>query len=228
MSEEQVAITEETRAARWPMIGVHAGLLMVAFGALYTPQPPGWFEPGEYVAFGLVGLALVVFAAFNRRGGAGIVGSGLLALGAATALWMSWDPQLASLPGLGVIGESALSALEPSLAHLGVLLALLSLLLQIAIDRRGMPREIPFAGAVAAASVLVIGLGILMTVVLSRLYDLSGTTGLGMLSFRTVSFALLMLVCATISGLRGVRSWPHLYVGLALLGAVARNLMGWT
>ncbi len=207
------------------MVGVHAGLLTLAFSILYTEQPPGWFEPTEYAGFGLIGLALVAFAIVRRRDTTGVVGSGLLALGAAAALWMSWDPQLAALPGLSAIAETGLGELNPSLAHIGVLIAALSLALQIAVDRRMMPREVPFGGGTIAAALLVLALGIIMHLALRGLYDLSGTSGIALLSFRTVSFTLLLLVCLVTSGVRGVGNWAHLYLGIALLGAVARNAM---
>lgn len=224
MAAEQIETAEEQDTAWWPIIGVHAGLLTVAFSVVYTPQPPGWFDLSEYIGFGLIGLVLIVFAAVRRRDGTGLVGSALLALGAATALWMAWDPQLATLPGMAWIGESPLGRLEPHLAHVGVAIAAVFLVLQMAVDRRIMPRPVPFGGALIAAAVFVIALGTLMTLCLRGMYDLTGTSGLALMSFRAVSFTLLMLVAVIVSGVRGVGTWAHLYLGLALLGAIARNL----
>ncbi len=219
-------IAQEMQPARWPMTGVHIGLAIVAVGAVYTLQPPGAFGTRELISFGVVGLALIGFGIIRWGRGTGAAGRGVLAFGAAIALYLAWDPQLASLPGLAGIGGGPLGGLEPSLAHIGAVMAAIFLALQMAVDRRAMPTEVAFRGALLAAALLVIALGVIMWLALRGLYDLSGTSGIALLSFRTVAYTLLMLVCLTASGMRRVGTLAHIYMGLALVAAVARNMMG--
>jgi hypothetical protein len=104
--------------------------------------------------------------------------------------------------------------------------AVVFLAIQMAVDRRAMPAEVPFRGALLAAAVLMVALGVIMWLALRGLYDLSGTSGIALLSFRTVAYTLVMLVCLTASGMRGVGTLAHIYMGFALVAAVARNMMG--
>jgi hypothetical protein len=150
---------------------------------------------------------------------------GLLAMGGAIALYLAYDPQLAGLPGGGALVETPVANLQPSIAHFGVAIAGLFLALQAAIDRRILPREVPFRGALLAAALLLIAITAAMSLALSNIYDLSMTASPSVLVFRIVAYGLLMLVCVTIPGVRGAGRAPHIYFGLALLAAVARNLL---
>lgn len=213
--------------AKWPGIGGHVGLLLVAFSAAWTIQPEGWFNRGQWLSFALIGLMVLVSGIQALRGRAAILStSALLALGAATALYLAYDPQLTALPGLAVLGEGPVGALEPSLAHLGVLIAGVFAALYVCLVRPRSSEEPPFAGAVIAAAVLVLVLAGIMWLALHNLYDLSGTSGIDMLTFRVVSFSLLLLSCLVLAPARGVYGVAQLYMGLALLVAVARNFTG--
>ncbi|MGD9498698.1 MAG: hypothetical protein AB7Y46_20565, partial [Armatimonadota bacterium] len=135
--------------ARWPAIGVHAGLALVAASAAWTVQPEGWFGRGEWLSFALVGLALLLAGGVGLvRGASGWVARASLALGAATALYLAYDPQLAAVPGLGALAMGPVGMLEPSLAHLGVLIAALFLALYHGFGRGALPGRVPFRSAV--------------------------------------------------------------------------------
>ncbi len=213
--------------ARWPAVGGHVGLLLVAFSAAWTLQPEGWFNRGQWLSFALIGLMVLIVGIQALRGRASnLSASALLALGAATALYLAYDPQLTALPGLTALGAGPVGALEPSLAHLGVFIAGVFAALYAGLVRPRTSGEPPFAGAVVAAAVLVLVLAGIMWLALHNLYDLSGTSGIGMLAFRVVSFSLLLLSCLVLAPARGVYGLAQLYMGLALLIAVARNFSG--
>ncbi|MFP4248621.1 MAG: hypothetical protein ACLFU7_03115 [Armatimonadota bacterium] len=225
MAAEQIDIAEELRPVAWPMYGVHVGLLIVVVGAVYTAQVQGAVTRMEYAGYAVIGLALVLIGSI-RAVDIGWVGSrALLALGAAVALYLAYNPQVMALPGGGMLAGTPVSALEPSLAHLGVIIAGLFLGVQAAVDRRALPGHVPFRGAVVVAVVVLVGLGIITSTALGSIYDLSMTTGPSVLAFRVVAYGLLMVVCLTIPGARGVHRAPHIYLGLALIGAVVRNLV---
>ncbi len=225
MAAEPREPIEDSRVPWCPAVGVHVGLQLVAFSAAWTLQPEGWLSRGQWASFGLIGLAVLVGGACKLRRGAGRVAlRALLALGGATALYLAYDPQLASLPGLAGISAGPLAELEPSLAHVGVLIAAIFLGVYAAVDRRTVLGRVAFRNAVVTAAVLVLALAGIMWLGLHGIYDLSGTTGIAMLAFRVVSFTLVLVTCLTLSGAPGVGAVAHLYVGAALLIAVARNL----
>jgi len=227
MAVEQDVARDSRSGAWWPAIGAHLGLLLVGFSAAWTIQPEGWFSRGEWAAFALIGLAaLAAGLAGIRLGVRCPTGTGLLALAAATGLYMAYDPQLGTLPGMGGLAMGPLGALEPSLAHLGVLIAALFAVLSWALRDRELRPEAPFAGGVIAAALLVLALGGVMYLALHNLYDLSAASGLPALALRVGSLALLMLAALVLSGSRGVGPVAHIYLGAALLAAVARNFTG--
>ncbi|MBD3291442.1 MAG: hypothetical protein GF393_00850 [Armatimonadia bacterium] len=225
MAAEQVEIAEEMRPSWWPMVGVHAGLITVIFGAVYTTQVQGAVTKTDYAGYALIGLALVLMGAIRAIDIRSTASRGLLALGGAVALYLAYDPQLGGLPGGAAIAESPVGQFQPSVAHFGVVVAGLALALQAAVDRRSLPREVPFRRALLAGVVLLLALMAVMWGGLRSIYDLSMTASPGLLVFRTIAYGLLMFVCLTIPGVRGAGRAPHIYLGLALIGAVARNLL---
>lgn len=228
MAFEQDVAEDSSHAAWWPAIGAHLGLLAVGFSAAWTIQPEGWFSRGEWAAFALIGLATVVVGlAGIRRGVCGPSGAGLLALAAAAALYMAYDPQLVTLPGMAAVATGPLGALEPSLAHLGVLIAAVFGVVYWVLQDRPRP-PVPFSGGVIAAALLLFAFGAIMYLALHNIYDLSAASGLPALVFRIGSLAVVMLTALALSGGRGVGVVAHIYLGAALLAAVARNLTGAT
>lgn len=226
MTVERDVAESSSAGAWWPAIGAHVGLLVVGFSAAWTIQPEGWFSRGEWASFAIIGLAVLIAGLAGIRTGVRCpVAAGLLALAAATGLYMAYDPQLATLPGMGWLAEGPLGALEPSLAHAGVVVAAVFAALSWGLAGRPRP-AVPFAGGVIAAALVVLAFGVIMHLALHDLYDLSATSGLRALAFRIGSLALLTLAALSLSGARGVGSVAHIYLGAALLVAVARNLMG--
>jgi len=225
VAAEQAEIAEEARPRWWPMIGVHAGLGAVVFGAIYAAQVQGAVTKMDYAGYALVGLALVLLGVIRAVDITSTASRGLLALGGAMALYLAYDPQLAGLPGGGALAKSLIGQFQPSVAHLGVVVAGVFLALQGVVGGRALPRRVPFRTALLAAAMLLLGLLVVMWGGLRNLYDLSMTTSPGLLVFRTIAYGLLMFVCLTIPGVRGVGRAPHIYLGLALIGAVVRNLL---
>jgi len=224
---EQLRESDDRRPAWWTAVGAHIGLLLVAFSAAWTIQPEGWFNRGQWAAFALIGLATLIAGVVGLSGrAAGLAVRALLALGAATALHMAYDPQLISLPGFAGLGAGPVGMLEPGLAHLGVVVVALFAAIQAGTGGRGRLARTPFAGAVIAAAALLLALGGVMWLGLHNLYDLSAASGMAMLAFRTLSFALLLLGCLVMSDVRGFGGVAQAYVGVALLAAIARNLGG--
>jgi hypothetical protein len=225
VAAEQVELGEDIRPTSWPMFGVHLGLITVCVASVYTAQVQGAVTKMDYAGYALIGLALVLIGAIRAVDIDSTASRGLLALGGAVALYLAYDPQLAGLPGGAAIAQSPVGQFQPSIAHLGVVVAGLALALQAAIDRRVLPRGVPFRRALLAAVLLLLALMAVMWGALRNIYDLSMTTSPGLLVFRTVAYGLLMFVCLTIPGVRSVGRAPHIYLGLALIGAVARNLL---
>lgn len=226
MAHENVSETQaEVGQTWWPAVGVHVGLATVCYSAVYTIQPEGWFSSRQWASFALIGVAALVVAAVGRgRAASSQVGRLLLALGAATALYLAYDPLLDTLPGLSALTVGFLGQFEPGLAFVGVLVALVFWLAH-RISNPG-PCVCPLyckAIVVSAAAVLVLGL--VMHLALSGIYDLSGTTSNLVVGFRVLQMASIMLVAIEMAGAVGVGALAHIYVGLALLAAVARNLM---
>ncbi len=209
----------------WPALGVHVGLATVCVSAVYTIQPEGWFSSRQWVSFALIGIVTLIVAAVGRgRAAASPVGRLLLALGAATALYLAYDPLLCDLPGLSALTVGFLGQFDPGLASVGVAAALVFWLAH-RISNPG-PCVTPLyckAVVVSAAAVLVVGL--VMYLALSGIYDLSGTTSNLIVGFRVLQMAAIMLVALEMAGAVGVGALAHIYVGLALLAATARNLM---
>jgi len=224
---EQLREPDVPRPAWWPAVGAHIGLLLVVFSAAWTIQPEGWFSRGQWAAFTVIGLATLTAGVVGLTGrAAALAVRALLAMGAATALHMAYDPQLTSLPGFTGLGAGPMGMLEPSLAHLGVAVLALFAAIQAGIGGRERLARAPFAGAVIAAALVLLALGCVMWLGLHTIYDLSAASGMAMLSFRTLSFALLLLGCLVMSDVRGFGGVAQAYVGIALLAAIARNLGG--
>lgn len=227
MTAEQIELGEELRPVSWPMYGVHVGLVVIIFGAIYTSQIEmrGMVPAAEWLGYVAIGLALVLVGAIRSADISSVGSRGLLALGAAMALFLGSTPWLADLPGGGFLMDSPLGQLMPALAHLGVVITGLFLGLQAVIDRRVLPRTAAFRPSVVVAVILLVALSAVMWLALRNVYDLSMTTGPSVLIFRSVAYGLLMLVALTIPGVRSVGRAPHIYLGLALIGAVVRNLV---
>ncbi|HCA45961.1 MAG TPA: hypothetical protein DEP45_01020 [Armatimonadetes bacterium] len=223
---QEIAENEEPRPGWWPMIGVHIGLMIVIIGAIYTPQIEirGMVPSLEWARYLLVGIAVVIVGLVPALDVRSAAARALLALGGAVALYLACMPQLDSLPGGAAIVGTPFAMLGPSVAHTGVVIAAIFLGLQAVVDRRALPRRVPFVSSVLVAGGLLLALMAIMWLSLRGVYDLSMTTSPLLLVFRTVMYGLLMLVCLTIPGVRGVGRSAHIYIGLALLAAVVRNL----
>lgn len=226
MAHENVnEIQDEVGQTWWPAVGVHVGLVTVCASAVYTIQPEGWFSSRQWASFALIGIVTLIVAAVGRgRAAASQVGRLLLALGAATALYLAYDPLLGDLPGLSALTVGFLGQFDPGLASVGVVVALVFWLAH-RISNPG-PCVCPLhCRAVVASAAAVLVVGLVMHLALSGIYDLSGTTSNLIVGFRVLQMAAIMLVALEMAGAVAVGAGAHVYVGLALLAATARNLM---
>lgn len=225
-SEVSSTVTEDRVRPWWPAVGLHLGLLTVCGGCVYTVHPEGWFSARQWIAYGFIGVLLLAAAAFTRgRAAATQGGRMLLALGAATALYLAYDPPLADLPGLSALTVGYLGRFNPGLATLGVALLLLTWVLTMVVEPRCDAQVRGLRIAVLVALGIVLGIALIMQLALGQLYNLTGTTGNLELAFRVLQAAIVMLAALEMSGTAGVGAVAHCYVGLALLAAVARNLL---
>lgn len=210
----------------WPAIGVHLGLLTVCASCAYTVQPL-IFSKRQWVAFAALGLVMLASVALTRgRAAASSGGRVLLALGAATTAWLAYDPLLTNLPGIAGVVPSCLEQFEPGIALPGIAIALIFWLVYRTIARDGIAPGTPLRKAVLGSALLVLALTAIMYLGLHNLYEMQGGFGSLLVTYRVIQYAALLLVTLEMSGAVGVGGWAHVYVGAALLVAVARNLTG--
>ena len=209
----------------WLALGIHLGLGLVCFSAVYTRQPAD-FTVLRWAGVAAVGLVLIVSAAITK----GIValqqtGRLLLALGAGLAMSLSFEPQLAELPGLGEKMGPVWAELFPSVATVGVGLAFgFWLLFYLADGERGL-HPIPFRHSLTLTAGLLVGLAGVMYIALNPLYGLDGGRATIAVVFTLIQYTALLVAVLGSCGGPGVRAWPFYYIGAALLAAVVRNLM---
>jgi len=206
--------------------GVHLGYLLVCISAAVTQQTAE-FPRRAWIPPLAVGLALVLaFLATRGRIAFARWGRLLLALGIGLAFSLTYDPQLADLPGLGWVADTPLGQLNPSLAALGSVLVLVFWLATAAAGGERMQRPVPFRRALTIGAALVVVTGALTRSYLAGYYEgVSDTFETYDLMQRALQYTILIGAALGLSGARGVRGWPHLYVGLALLAGFARNMM---
>lgn len=216
------ALTSPARQISW---GIHLGLGLVCFSAIYTLQP-GDFTPLRWAGLAIVGLVLIVSAAATR----GLIalrraGRLLLALGAGLVLSLAFEPLLEDLPGLrDKLGESW-TQLYPGLAAVGVGVALFSwLLFYLAAGERGL-HPVPFRRSVLLTAALLLGLTAVMYIGLRPLYGMDGGQNTRFIIFTVLQYAALLVVVLGSCGGPGVRGWPFLYLGGTLLAIPVRNFI---
>jgi len=213
------------RLAWWPAIGVHAGLLVVCASCAYTMQPD-MFGEREWLAFAALGIVIAGVAACTRgRVGKAQAGRLLLALGATTALALSYEPPLSALPAVSDRVPTWLAQFEPGIGLAGIALALVFWALYRVVARGGVQADPPFVGALLVSAFGVLVLAGIMYLALHGLYDLAGGYGNLLVAYNVVQYTILMLIALEMSGAVGVGGLPHLYVGAAVFIAAARNLL---
>jgi hypothetical protein len=226
-STERKALSHQPPPTRALAALTHLGLLAVCASAAYTLQPPT-FSRQRWAALVLLALAAMVHAAVTRgRGALADSGKCLTALLAGVALSLSYDPQLADLPGVGEKLPAWLSAINPSLATVGVALAGLCGAIYLAATHASHPGRppAPYGRTVLTAAALVVLCGVGTFVALSRLYDLDSLAVVLLVS-QAVQYAWLLAVVLGMSGRAGVGATMQVYLALTVLLALARNLHG--
>ena len=211
--------------ARWLAVGIHLGLGLVCFSAAYTRQPAD-FTAMQWGGVVAVAVLLIVLAAATR-GRIALRQSGrlLLAVGAGLAMSLSFEPQLADLPGLQDNIGGPWTQLYPSIATVGVGVAFVFwLLFYVADGERGL-HPIPFRHSLILTFALLVGLAVLMYITLSPVYGLDGGETTRVIIFNVIQYAALLVAVLGSCGGPGVRGWPFYYIGLALLVAMYRTLI---
>lgn len=212
-------------AAPWLALGIHLGLGLVCFSTVYTRQPAD-FTVLRWTGVAVVGLVLIVLAVITK----GLValqqtGRLLLALGAGLAMSLSFEPQLAGVPGLREKMGAVWAELYPSVATVGVGLAFgFWLLFYLADGERGL-YPIPFRRSLTLTAGLLVGLAGVMYIALNPLYGLDGGQATITVVFVVIQYAALLAAVLGSCGGPGVRAWPFYYIGIALLAAPVRYLM---
>jgi len=206
-------------------LGIHAGLLIVCFCAVWTYQPPGIFTSQRWVPVVLVGLFLLLAAGLTRgRIALTRTGQLALALGAMLALSLGFDPQLSGLPGLsGFVPPELADVYYPSLSLIGVLVVFIAWLFFYVTGGERQVAPAPVRRAAVVVAVLLIGLGMAISIVLGRFYEMGSTAGI--LSYNVVQHTVLVVAILGCCGAPGVRGWPFVYISAALLLACARSLL---
>jgi hypothetical protein len=211
-----------TSPAPYLALGVHLGLLLICVSAVYTRQYG--FSMLRWSGIGALGLVLLGSGLATR----GLValtkwGRLLLALAAGLLLALAYEPQLAEIPLLGRMGD--LPYLPVSLGSVGVALVLIFwLLCHLAQAEMGMLSP-PFRQAVLVTGAALVGLAALLYFLFAPLYDMEGGEPTRLVVFNVFQYTVLLAGVVSTSGGPGIRGWPLLYLGLALLGAVAHNLL---
>ncbi len=227
LSEETAPSTKASvPVSWWPAIGVHLGLLVISASCAYTLQPEGMFSKRQFVAFAALGVVILGAGLLSvGRVAAGTAGKLLLALGAATALALSYDPPLADLPGISARVPEWLAQFEPGIGIAGVAIAFVFWIIYRVVARGGIDAEVPLRGALLLSAALVLALAAIMYLGLHNLYDLEGGYGSLLLTFNVVRYTVLILIALEMAGAVGFGGLAHLYVGTALIIAAGRNLM---
>lgn len=220
-------LTPHRRAAVWILAGfTHLGLLAICGSAVYTLQPAD-FTRRQWAALALAAaLALVHVVSTRGRGAASVFGKSLTALMAGVTLSLSYDPQLANWPAIGERIPLWLTAANPGLATLGVLLAGVSGTVYLAAARRdhGQSGAVPYLRPIFLAAVLVVALGLGTYAALGRVYEMDSLY-LVMLISNAVQYAWLLGVVLGLAGRTGVGFSAQVYLALAVLAALLRNLV---
>ena len=227
MSEETARSTKLTvPVSWWPAIGVHLGLLVICASCAYTLQPEGMYSKRQSVVFAALGVVILGSGLFTvGRVAAGKAGKLLLALGAATALSLSYDPPVGDLPAMSQRVPEWLAQFEPGIGLAGVAVALVFWLIYRAVARGAIEAEIALRGALLVSAALVLALAAIMYLGLHNLYDLEGGYGSLLLTYNVAQYTVLILITLEMSGAAGFGGLGHLYVGTALIIAAGRNLM---
>lgn len=205
--------------------GMHLGLLTVCFSAVFT----GWQR--SIVTLPQWGVILLVAAALLAAGcwgGGRLLGRTptrlLLTLAGLMALGLCYEPQLAASPWIAErLPEAVLSA-QPGIALVGTTVLLLSWLAYLGArgERAGAWPQFRVAAGVATGLVLATSAFTYML-----LHPAMGWPAAEALRpvLCLAQAGVVCIVLAGTSGAPGIRMGPHIYLGLTLILAFARNLL---
>jgi hypothetical protein len=207
--------------------GIHLGLLALIVSALLSrPSPP--LERGELAVLVLVGVALIAWALLER--GRHHLHPGLralMALGAALLLDLARTPRLVEYVQADSRSQEVLQYLRVDLASVAVLVAFFFWLGYWGAGGQKWQRPAPLQRSTATALALVVGLAVACYLAFHGLYGVRGDLGTGLVIFRTLKVALLLVVVLGSSGGPLIRRAPAYYLGGGLIAvAVVLALTG--
>lgn len=223
----EVHVPPAGRAQALPAaIGMHIGLGIVCGSAIYTAWQTAIVSYAQWAVMLALGAALVAAGVIGYRR-AGLLRRtptrSALAMGGLLAFSLCYDPQLEAIPRLGEDLPETFLATYPSIALIGVVIAFISWLAYRSTGGEVGLGVIPFRRSSVVAVGMVWALAMVMCLLLRGAHDLPAGD-----SLRPVLVALqaggLVVTLLGIGGGPAVRGAPHIYIGLALILAFARNM----
>ena len=205
-------------------IGMHIGLGIVCASAIYTPWQKSIITYPQWAVMLLVAGALLVAGLSRWRGVARRTWARLTLASAGLLVFrLCYDPQLGSVPRLAEeLPESFLST-YPSIALIGIAVALVSWFLYTGAGGELDLGVIPFRRSVLGATGLAIAFSLVAYFLLARSHELPLSEMLRPVLTVAQGGALLFVLLG-IGGGPGVRRAPHLYFAITLIAAFARNM----
>lgn len=229
MSENEpvatVAVPTKSRP-RVPVatIGVHLGLAMVCVSAIYTDWQRSMVTYPQWGVMLLTAGALL-YVGLSRKPGVPQRGWArmTLALGGLLAFRLCYLPQLESIPRLAELLPAALLETYPSIALVGVIIALISWLLYARSDAGEQARPVPLLRSALLASALLLAIAAFNWLVVGRHHELMASEVLRP-ALIIVQGAGLLIVLLSMQGGPGIKRAPHIYIALSLVAAFIRNM----
>lgn len=204
--------------------GIHLGLLIMCVSAVYTGWQRAVVSLPQWGVMVLVAAALLV--------GAFCCGVGTLKrtwlrftlmLTGLLCLSLCYDPQLASIPRLGGELPADFASTYPSIALLGIVIALVSWLAYRGFGGEDPRDGVPLRPAVGLTTGLICLLAVGLYFLLHGTHDLALSESLRPILV-TAQGGVLAAILLGIGGRPGIGRAPHVYLALTLLLACARNM----
>jgi hypothetical protein len=204
---------------------MHLGLALLAISALLSKQAPR-LATRETAGLALAALALLIWNVLERRRPRVGEGPRLLAALAAALLWsLAHAPRVSGWVPEGQYARDLLGYLQVSLGTLGVAVAFLSWIVYRAAGGEKPVGPVLARAAAVGAGALIVVLALFSYGALFNMYGRTGDLSAGLVIFQALQFMALMTVVLGTLGGPQVKRAPAWYLGAALLGAAAVNLL---
>ena len=228
MSSHDAAVAPIPRSIRAQAlpgaIGIHLALLALCVSAVYTPWQRSVVTLPQWGVALLVAVALLVGAVTGgARGVRRPCVRLLLALAGLLALKLSYDPQLAAIPGLSDKLPQTFLDTYPGLALVAVAVLLIAWLAYRGAQGEHGMGAVPLRHSAVAALGLAAASAVVAYLMLHTTHDLPSSATLRTL-LMVAQAGCLTVVLPGIGGGPGIGRAPHIYLALALILAFARNM----